>query len=185
MYKLLIGLLILCSASFAAADEKYDFIMCNQEYALCTSAKCIPDPRSPEKNALCNCQVFTGKSLGMTSCDKRKVKKINSGVKSLTSTFSYVQVPPKQMMQCPNGAVWTNCLDQPCIVDPTNPQQAICSCLIVTSGESVTYGGGCNTSTCHKAFWSAAAPTIDYAKAARQLGNNSSIYQNSLCKKPQ
>jgi hypothetical protein len=49
------------SSHFAAVQSKP--IICNQKYALCTSAPCIPDPRD-SKYALCTCDVEAGDSVG-------------------------------------------------------------------------------------------------------------------------
>ena len=54
-------------------------IICDQRYALCTSAPCIPDPQNPEK-AICSCEVYEGKSFGQADCKKRKPHTDKHGV---------------------------------------------------------------------------------------------------------
>lgn len=130
-------------------------ISCEQNYALCTSAQCIPDPRNPQL-AICHCSHQQGASLGYSNCATRKPYTDPNKVLHLTSTFSLADVlSHKKGMQCDAGP-WTNCLDQPCTVNPMNPQETICSCLIVTEGKFFTMGGDCNKSTCSTGFWSAA-----------------------------
>ena len=182
MFKYVFGVLMLCTLSFAQAEGSAaeSQVMCDQEYALCTSARCIPDPTDPTKKALCNCDVFVGKSLGATSCDKRKPQQLSNDVKAVTSTFSFQQMPPKEAMYCPDGAVWTDCLDYPCVVDPSDPNKALCSCAIVTTGKSVTFGGDCDTSTCKNAFWSAAATSTNFVKAAQML--EAKVNNVNICK---
>ena len=130
-------------------------IICSQQYALCTSARCIPDPKD-SRRSICFCDVLDGKSLGHTTCDKRIPKKDKSGIIRVISTFSFEQFSRKNVMTCPAGSPWSDCLDQVCVVDPMNPKKAICTCKIVNSGVSQTLGGNCNTSTCDTGYWSGA-----------------------------
>ncbi|AXS41355.1 hypothetical protein [Breoghania sp. L-A4] len=81
-------------------------------------------------------------------------------------------------MACPSGKSWTDCLDKPCTVDPSDPLKAICACAIQQTGAFVTYGGGCNTLTCDTAFWSAATP------AAFVQGTTMLIEELGLAKSP-
>jgi hypothetical protein len=138
----------------AWSDESAGFI-CDQQYALCTSAPCIPDPRDPEKTAICDCVVQPGLSFGMTECSARRPR-TSSGVKLLTSTYSFAQYRTKATMTCPSGAPWTFCLDKPCTVDPMNRLRAICACDIHRTKVFVTLGGACDTLSCDTGYWSAA-----------------------------
>jgi hypothetical protein len=51
---------------------------------------------------------------------------------------------------------------------------AKCQCLTVKTGESLTFGGGCDTATCTSTIWSAATPdlpaTTQYRKGMSQIG---------------
>jgi hypothetical protein len=127
--------------------------LCDQRYALCTTAACQPSPTDPNV-AVCRCYVLSGYSIGFRSCPERAP----SGNR-LVSTFSTQNVDPSfGAMTCPDEARWANCLDVTCQVDPANPSQAVCNCPIVKSGPSLTFGGGCQTGTCTSVIWSAAAP---------------------------
>jgi hypothetical protein len=143
---------------YAAESGKEDAkgIVCEQGYALCTSAPCIPDPRDPDKKAICSCESTEGKSFGMKECSQRKPSTDANGVTMVTSSYSFAQAPTNPILVCPAGQPWTNCLDSPCIVDPMDPLHAICTCDIVRTDAFVTYGGACNTLTCDTAYWSGA-----------------------------
>lgn len=72
--------------------------ICNQPYALCTSAACIPDPRHPHY-AICTCVVEQGNSAGYTSCEKRLPQHLKNRSTQLTSTFSFVQFSSKKSLK--------------------------------------------------------------------------------------
>jgi hypothetical protein len=146
--------------------------LCNQTYALCTSAPCVPSADDPNI-VVCTCFVENGNSLGYTSCSDRAPNGNN-----LVSTFSLQNVTSQtQAMTCSvggAGGVWANCVDSPCVVDPANPSQAICRCPTVQSQQYFTLGGNCDVSTCTSVIWSGAAantPTTNqYIAAMQQLG---------------
>jgi hypothetical protein len=126
---------------------------CNQTFALCTTAPCELSESDPTI-ANCHCIVETFYSIGAKSCTERA----QSG-KSLVSNFSTVNVNSEfSIMTCPEDAPWANCLDVPCEIDSFNPAVATCQCVMVETGPSLTFGGGCDTSTCTSTIWSA-APT--------------------------
>jgi len=147
-------IIVLGLFNLAYAVDSSTVIACNQPYALCSSAPCIPDPHNP-KYAICNCFTLNGNSLGHTTCEARKPHTDQNNAQHITSTFS-LNNTHKKGMKCQSGKVWTNCLDQPCTVNPLNPKQAICSCPIMNNGAFVTFGGDCDISTCATGFWSAA-----------------------------
>ncbi|CZG35735.1 TPA: hypothetical protein JBE46_08065 [Legionella pneumophila subsp. pneumophila] len=130
-------------------------IICDQEYTLCTSARCIPMPGNPAK-AVCDCVVEKGKSAGYKTCKERKPIRDRYKVTSLVSTFSFEQFAFKRKMNCSEGLPWTNCLDMPCTVDPQNSKRALCLCTIENTQAFFTFGGDCNTNTCATGFWSGA-----------------------------
>ena len=66
LFWVLFGFLI--GTSYATVKTKP--IICTQEYALCTSAPCIPDPGHPDY-AICSCVVKKGDSAGYKTCEKR------------------------------------------------------------------------------------------------------------------
>lgn len=130
-------------------------IICEQDYALCTSARCIPIPGS-SSNAICDCVVENGKSAGYKTCDERKPTQDKYKVTSLISTFSFAQFATKRPMNCPEGLPWTNCVDMSCTVDPQNSKRALCNCVIESTQAFFTFGGSCKTHTCATGFWSGA-----------------------------
>ena len=128
-------------------------IVCSQEYALCTSAPCIPDPRHPDY-AICSCVVEKGNSVGYKNCKQRMPKYDKFKVKEVFSTFSFDQFQTKKSMTCVKRTPWTDCVDAPCTVNPMAPTKAICSCKISHEQAYFTFGGDCDTKTCSTGFWS-------------------------------
>jgi hypothetical protein len=139
--------------------------LCNHEYALCTSARCVPQPGDATK-AICFCDVEEGKSMSTISCDKLKPRTDDNGIRTVYSAFSLKQFQDgKKGLKCPSGTPWTWCLNKPCTVDPANPKKAICVCEVKRTGEAITLGGDCDTATCKTAYWSA-APLADFESAS-------------------
>lgn len=146
-------LILIALVNCVHATKHAKAIVCNQEYVLCTSAPCIPDPR--HKNyAICSCDVEKGASIGYKHCADRAAKQDAFKVKQLVSTFSFKQFTTKKGMTCPKGTPWTDCVDAPCTVNPMDATKAICSCKINNHQSFVTLGGACNVNTCSNAFWS-------------------------------
>jgi len=131
--------------------------LCKQQFALCTSALCVPQPGDPTK-AICICDVKEGASMSTVSCDTIAPSTDSNGIRTLYSTFSLDQFQEgKKGMKCPSDTPWTWCLNKRCTVDPTNPKKAICTCDVVrNAGEWMTLGGNCDTSTCQTGYWSGA-----------------------------
>ena len=137
----------------SAQAENY---LCQQQFALCTSAPCIPEPSNP-KVAICSCDVEDGPSLASVACDTVKPSTDANGIRTVYSQFALKQWQQgKKTLKCPSGTPWTWCLDKRCTVDPANPKKAICACDVVRTGEWITAGGNCNRATCNTAYWSAA-----------------------------
>jgi hypothetical protein len=151
--KYIIGLLctLFCFTALASSTP----VVCEQEYALCTSARCIPTPGSSTE-AMCDCVVEKGNSVGYKTCEQRKPQKNKYNATTLISTFSFAQFSDKRPMSCPKGAPWTNCVDMPCTVDPQNAKRALCMCKIDSTQAFFTFGGGCDQKTCATGFWSGA-----------------------------
>ena len=140
-------------SSITAQAENY---LCQQQFALCTSAPCIPQPGNP-KVAICSCDVEEGPNLATVACDTLKPSTDADGVRTIYSTYSPKQFQHgKRVLKCPSGTPWTWCLNAPCTVDPANPKKAICACDIKRTGEWITAGGDCDTATCKTAYWSGA-----------------------------
>jgi len=130
--------------------------ICNQQYALCTSAICVPEPGDATK-AVCVCDVQQGKSMSTVPCDILQPSTDENGIRTLFSTFSLEQFNKGMKgMKCPSGTPWTWCLNKRCTVDPSNPKKAICICDVMRTGEWMTLGGNCDTATCTTGYWSGA-----------------------------
>src|SRR5262245_37675925 len=141
-----------------AQAENY---FCQQQFALCTSAPCIPEPGNP-KTAICTCDVEDGPNLATVACDSVKPSTDANGVRTVYSQFTLKQFAQgKRTLKCAAGTPWTWCLNKPCTIDPANPKKAICACDVLRTGEWITAGGHCNTATCKTAYWSG-APLNDF-----------------------
>jgi hypothetical protein len=151
----IIWLAIVSSSCFAGADSSSDLVICNQPYALCTTAPCTPIPGT-KNQSICSCVVENGPSLGQTSCDKRKPSISSTGQQLLTSNYSFENSATNKVMTCKGNHAWTNCLDKPCIIDPQNSNQATCMCGIEYSENFLTFGGQCNTASCTTTLYSGA-----------------------------
>ena len=145
--------------------------LCNQRYALCTTAPCVQSPTDPNV-VVCRCNVLDGYSMGYTSCADRAP----SG-NTLYSTFSLQGLTPQvRGMTCQvpgQGGAWGNCVDVVCQIDPANPSQATCQCVKVVSQEYLIFAGDCDRAACTSTIWSGAATTADltqpYTSAMRAL----------------
>lgn len=131
--------------------------LCNHQFALCTSAPCVPQPGDPTK-AICTCDVEVGPSMSTVACDTIAPSTDKNGIRTVYSTFSVKQYQAgKKGLKCPGSTPWTWCLNKICTVDPTNPKKAICICDVMrTSEEWMTLGGNCDASTCATSYWSGA-----------------------------
>jgi hypothetical protein len=148
----------MCGAIDRSHAENY---LCKQQFALCTSAPCIPQPGNP-KVAMCMCDVEDGPNLASVACDTVKPSTDADGIRTVYSQFALKQFAQgKKTLKCPSGTPWTWCLNKPCTVDPANPKRAICACDVLRTGEWITAGGNCNTDTCKTAYWSGAG-TSDF-----------------------
>ncbi len=104
--------------------------------------------------------------MSTASCDSIAPSTDSNGIRTVYSTFSLNEFAlGKKGMVCPSGTPWTWCLNKRCTVNPGNPNQAMCTCDVLRSGEWMTLGGGCNTATCETAYWSGAS-IPDFQSAA-------------------
>jgi hypothetical protein len=125
--------------------------ICQQTYALCTNAPCVPSPHDPNV-VICDCVVKPGYSIGLIPCAQRAPRG-----NTLYSTFSTELVTSGiHAMTCPEHVPWANCVDSICKLDPRDPHNARCQCPLVKTGPSFTLGGDCDTKTCGKTIWSGA-----------------------------
>jgi hypothetical protein len=148
--------LVACLLLGSAAGGDAKTYLCEQRYALCTSAPCVPLADDPTK-ATCFCDVEQGRSMSTEPCDKLEPGTEASGVGIVYSTFSLDQAEQgKKVMRCHAGTPWTQCLNKRCAIDPAKSDRAICVCDIVRTGHWVTFGGDCATATCETHYWSGA-----------------------------
>jgi hypothetical protein len=141
--------------------------LCKQQYALCTSAVCIPEPGDPTK-VICNCDVEDGASMASVACDTLQPSTDANGIRTVFSTYSLTQsIQGLKAMTCPGNTPWSQCLNKRCTVDPSNPAKAICVCDVVRNpSQWMTLGGNCDTSTCSTAYWSGATIPDAYSGGA-------------------
>src|SRR5260370_19646577 len=117
----ILTLYVLAQPSSASSSE---LEYCYSTYALCTIAKCtVPPDGSPVPSPVeCRCTVSTGYSVG-GECNA------NSDTLSVISRYS----PIFSYQECPGViegklAVWANCLNAPCTINPNNTGSAVCEC---------------------------------------------------------
>lgn len=138
--------------------------LCTHQYALCTSAPCVPQPGDPTQ-ALCSCVVEEGKSMSSSPCSELQPSTDANGIRTIYSEFSQEQFKEGMKgMKCPSGTPWTWCLNKRCTVNPLDPKKAMCVCDVKRTGEWMTLGGNCDTSTCTTGYWSG-APINDFESA--------------------
>ena len=164
--------LAVLAVSFAYAQtttpaSSLTMYLCKQQYALCTSAVCIPQPGDPTK-VICTCDVEDGASMASVACDTLQPSTDANGIRTVFSTYSLTQsIQGLKAMTCPGGTPWSQCLNKRCTVDPSDPTKAICTCDVVRSpNQWMTLGGNCNTSTCATSYWSGATIPDAYSGGA-------------------
>jgi len=144
--------------------------LCKHEYALCTSALCVPQPGDPTK-AICFCEVEQGASMASVPCNTIQPSTDPNSIRTVYSSFSFEQFKQgKKVLRCPNGTPWTWCLNKRCTVDPSDPKKAICVCDVLRTEEWITLGGNCDTATCSTGYWSGATPK-DFNEATSFMVN--------------
>jgi hypothetical protein len=174
-----VALVALFSVAVQVQTARAENHLCRQQFALCTSAPCIPQPGNP-KVAICTCDVQDGANLSTVDCDTVKPSTDANGVRTVYSQFAVTQFQQgKQGLKCPSGTPWTWCLNKPCTVDPANPKKAICACDVLRTGEWMTAGGNCNTATCNTAYWSGAS-LADVADGTNFLMKNLNIKKDPI-----
>ncbi len=146
------------STGFTNQQSKSTNYLCRHQFALCTSALCIPQPGDPSK-AICYCDVKEGPNLSTVPCNTLEPTTDNYGIRTVYSTFSLDQFQEgKKGMKCPGDTPWTWCLNKRCTMDPSNPQKAFCTCDVMRDNTPwMTLGGNCDTATCKTGYWSGAA----------------------------
>jgi hypothetical protein len=122
-------LLIAAAAVFTIAfgneqAAKSETQLCKHQYALCTSALCIPQPGDPTK-AICFCDVQDGASMASVPCNTIQPSTDANGIRTVYSAFSLEQFKQgKKVLTCASGTPWTWCLNKRCTVDPSDAKKA-------------------------------------------------------------
>jgi hypothetical protein len=65
---------------------KSNMQLCKHQYALCTSALCIPQPGDPTK-AICFCDVEEGASMSSVPCNTNQPSTDADGIRTVYSAF--------------------------------------------------------------------------------------------------
>jgi hypothetical protein len=100
---------------------KSNMQLCKHQYALCTSALCVPQPGDPTK-AICFWAVEEGATMASVLCNTIQPSTDANGIRTVYSAFSLEQFEEgKKVLRCPNGTPWTWCLNKRCTVDPFDP----------------------------------------------------------------
>src|SRR4029079_16315991 len=88
--------------------------LCKHQYALCTSALCIPQPGDPTK-AISFCDVQDGASMASVPCNRIQPSTDANGIRTIYSAFSLEQFKQgKEVLTCASGTPWTWCLNKRC-----------------------------------------------------------------------
>jgi hypothetical protein len=149
------------------AENSAEYIVCESTYALCTTAPCEPIA-GQEGTVSCACEVKTGYSLGEKPCQAERDTAEGKEIKSR-------YFPIKSYAICANDRPWANCLDSPCIVDPSDPSKATCACPVEKDqGPYVVVTETYDASTCTTSMWSSATvvdanQVTDYLKTSSEL----------------
>jgi hypothetical protein len=163
----------------AEQAAKSNMQLCKHQYALCTSALCIPQPGDATK-AICFCDVQDGASVASVPCNTIQPTTDANGIRTVYSAFSLEQFKQgKKVLQCSSGTPWTWCLNKRCTVDPSDPKKAICVCDVLRTEEWITLGGNCDTGTCTTGYWSGAT-VKDFNEATSFLVKALSLDQSSV-----
>jgi len=177
-------LLIAAAAVFTIAfgneqAAKSDMQLFKHQYALCTSALCIPQPGDPTK-AICVCAVEEGASMASVPCNTIQPSTDGNGIRTVYSAFSLEQFKQgKKVLTCASGTPWTWCLNKRCTVDPSDSKTAICICDVLRTEEWITLGGNCQTATCSTGYWSGAT-VKDFNEAASFMVKALSLDQSPV-----
>lgn len=129
--------------------NQYGYNLCNQPYALCTSAKCKSVPNVPNMT-ICECPIKNGCSLGTQDCSSLQPFNYNN-VDFIYSTFNPSQITEEGMniYTYPNkyntSTEFSNCLNQICVIDPKNNNTAFCLCPLSKNNNWLSFGYNYNT----------------------------------------
>lgn len=152
-----------------AAQIQNQAVFCNDTYALCIKAPCVPIVTLDRlgnyyvDHAACSCEVENGWSMGPGQCPDRAPVvqgKQTFMISTYSNRFNAMNKTLKNTLSCSDtSTVWAWCYGAPCVVDERDPTKATCNCPLETSAMQ-TLGGSCDTGNC-KYIYSAATPNGD------------------------
>jgi hypothetical protein len=104
------------------------FMVCENEYALCTFSQCGEEQKHEGKpsTVACACSVQHDYSVG-TECEGPKTNR--TGQTIVRSRYH----PIDGYARCTNDKPWAMCLDSPCVIDSNDPNKATkasCTCSV-------------------------------------------------------
>ena len=99
---LVIAAVAVFAMAFGAEQAaKSNMQLCKHQYALCTSALCIPQPDDSTK-AICFCDVEQGASMSSVPCNTIEPSTDANGIRIVYSAFSLEQFKEgKKVLRCP------------------------------------------------------------------------------------
>jgi hypothetical protein len=144
-----IAALMLAALVGCSGEDQAEFIVCESTYALCTTAQCQP-VAGKDDTAACDCDVETGYSAGMKSCEGQVGTADGTQIRSR-------YYPIKSYARCDNDRLWAWCLDMPCLIDPSDTGKASCACkLVKDKGPYLVVTDTYSDATCTTYLWSSA-----------------------------
>jgi hypothetical protein len=157
-FKLSFFLLTLLSFFNAYANGIPQPVVCNNQYALCTSAYCATDP-TDKSHVLCVCNVLEGNNVGYRPCEQRSSQQTGDNLVQIFSEYSFAEFETKKFLTCEAGSNWADCLDAFCIINE-NPHQANCQCTMKSNEAFITMGGNCDHKSCQSKLMSGVKETL-------------------------
>jgi hypothetical protein len=145
------------------AELQDQAVFCEGTYALCSKAPCAGIPVLDRlgnyvvDHALCSCEVVRGWSMGPGACQDRAPVQ-QQGRTYVISAYSNSFNAGSRTLLCQN-ATFAWCYGAPCVIDPSDPSKAACTCPLM-QGPASTLGGNCRREACDD-IWSAASPAAN------------------------
>ena len=114
----------------------------NGEYALCTTAKCVPLQNG---TLSCSCDVRNGNAVGIKTTNSLKPFTLG-GKNFVYSLYSGVNGSEITKQTCNSGGTWGDCLNQICV--KTSSITATCFCKPEKTNPWITFQYTTNTAPC-------------------------------------
>ncbi len=122
----------LTALSQTTAKDTAPFLVCHNEYALCTFSKCgSVQVLGAQATTMCACNVRNDFSVGKECAGPTK---LDDGQTQVMSRYH----PISTYSRCSNNRPWAMCLDSRCTVDKTaqddktKPVLASCECAVLS-----------------------------------------------------